>query len=298
MLEDMYKSYASYASGLGNYQAMSKTQLADGYVNATEAGDEIKRSEYYAALMLRYWYKIYEWNKTCASCRLDIEEFASWLNEAISYAVEHKAWRDPANKMYNDPNGPDKIINRCIASVRLIHYQEYNKDKRKANYTAESFDKQVELYGDSADVMTSSACNEYYNYNEGVAGAVQTLIQRGKIKSAIIVDSIIAQEAFLQYKLEKEIQDFDIDKNETVSVKAKVSEEEFSAERLARSLRKIDKLYNEYFLSNYKVNIGLYMQAVAELKALPTSRLVIKIQDTLMSLRDDEEILSFLNYRS
>ena len=41
----------------------------------------------------------------------------------------------------------------------------------------------------------------------------------------------------------------------------------------------------------------MYLQAIAELKALPLSRLGIKIQDTLEGLREDEEILSFLNYR-
>jgi len=298
MLEDMYKSYVNCASGLGDYQAMSKTQLANGYCDADEAGDEVKRSEYYAALMLRYWYKIYEWNKTCVSCRLDIEEYAAWLNEAIRNAVLYRAWRDPANKLYNDPNGPDKVINRCLFSIRGENYQYFNKDKRKANYTCESLDKQVEQYGDSADVMTSSACNEYYNYNEGVGGAVQTLIQRGKIKSAIIVDAVTAQEAFNQYKVEKEIEDFDIDKNENIKVKAKVAQEEFSIEKLARSIKRSDALYNEYFNNTYRVNRGLYTQAITELKALPVTRLVIKIQDTLMSLRDDEEILSFLNYRS
>ena len=60
VIQDMYKDFVNAASGLGDYQAISKTDLANGYCDADEANDEIKRSQYFAALMLRYWYKIYE----------------------------------------------------------------------------------------------------------------------------------------------------------------------------------------------------------------------------------------------
>ena len=169
----MYKDFVNAASGLGDYQAISKTDLANGYCDADEANDEIKRSQYFAALMLRYWYKIYEWSKE-KNLRMDVEDFVYWLSDALigKYgAFTYRRWRDPKNKLYNDPDGPDKVINRALYSTRNRHYDYINKDKRRANYYTYSADESIELHGDSADVLQVVD-------DSGASGPYDYLIQR------------------------------------------------------------------------------------------------------------------------
>ena len=118
MLQDVYKSYIESASALGNYQALSKTELANGYCDADESGNEEKRDQYFSALMLRYWFKVFKLIESSKSARLEADDFATWLSEALLLGLKYRKWRDPSNKLYMDPNGPDKVFKIGRASCR------------------------------------------------------------------------------------------------------------------------------------------------------------------------------------
>ena len=116
--------------GLGNFQSLSKTQLANGYCDADESQDYVKRDQYYSALMLRYWFKIYEWNKTSASSRLEIEDYTSWLAESLNVAFKYRSWRiQQINYLMTLTDQTKSLID--VSSTRNRYYQYYNKDKRK-----------------------------------------------------------------------------------------------------------------------------------------------------------------------
>ena len=80
-IKEIQKTYQDDASLLGDYQSMTKTELANGYVAARHAAWKAKaegnvqeetsqeqlRSSYHSALMLRYWYKIWEWRENSKS---------------------------------------------------------------------------------------------------------------------------------------------------------------------------------------------------------------------------------------
>ena len=76
---DSYKqNFIKSASGLKNYDKLNEYELVEGYCNAEDSGDELLRNQYYSALMLRYWYKIYSYIETCKFLRLEDVEYISW----------------------------------------------------------------------------------------------------------------------------------------------------------------------------------------------------------------------------
>ncbi len=170
-IHTMQNNFKLDAEQLGNYEAMSKTELANGYCDADEAGDEVMKSAYFSALMLRYWYKIWAWQKESASLHLAPTDFVDWLVDSLIIAFTYRTWRyeykpkvslknngafegweldENGNKIPNpyyykvDPDAPDKIINRCCFSTRGREYQYHNKDKRSANVNTTSLDSLID----------------------------------------------------------------------------------------------------------------------------------------------------------
>ena len=92
-IREIQKSFMFHASLLGDYEGMTKSQLANGYCDAEEAGNEALRSSYYAALMLRYWYRIFEWERSSKSLQLELEDFVIWLDDCLRDALYYRSWR-------------------------------------------------------------------------------------------------------------------------------------------------------------------------------------------------------------
>ena len=106
-IQEMQKLFMQDAQKLGDYQLMSKTELANGYCDAEEAavaaraqGNEAlaalyedTRSQYYSALMLRYWYKIFEWAQNSSSLHLELTDFVDWLSDSLYVAFYYRLWR-------------------------------------------------------------------------------------------------------------------------------------------------------------------------------------------------------------
>ena len=92
------------------------------------------------------------------------EDVYNWLIDSITYALHHKAWRNPKSSIYNDPNGPDKVINRQIRCRRYTAYQSFNRYKRKPQYTDMSLDDiNDEDLSLRADIMTEDVGNDVIN---------------------------------------------------------------------------------------------------------------------------------------
>ena len=256
-LDSYKKIFIEAASGLGYnentvYDKLDETALANGYCDAEEAGDETKRNQYYSALMLRYWYKIYKYIDNSKSCRLEDVDFISWLSEAISAALYYKSWRHPGKAVSNDKKAVDKIINRCCSSVRLIHYQEFNKDKRKINFLTQSIEEDKDKYGNAS----KSTAVSYDNENSFVTDLVDMYVRENKILEAIIVDFIGFQDVLKQQKtsfvqIENVIDEEDPDKVKEVKSKEYRYSYSFDKNKLKNRLLGIDQSYLEYFANNY-----------------------------------------------
>ena len=106
-----------------------------------------KREGYISAAILCYWSKLgtYYYKAYLVACPEDIHE---WLVESIMYAVNKHPWTDPSKNIFNDPNGPDKVVNRCMESRRLTFYQQLNRYKRSINSAILSLDTLTDEYKD------------------------------------------------------------------------------------------------------------------------------------------------------
>ena len=289
VIQDMYKDFVNAASGLGDYQAISKTDLANGYCDADEANDEIKRSQYFAALMLRYWYKIYEWSKE-KNLRMDVEDFVYWLSDALigKYgAFTYRRWRDPKNKLYNDPDGPDKVINRALYSTRNRHYDYINKDKRRANYYTYSADESIELHGDSADVLQvvdDSGASRPYDY------LIQSYIDQNKILEAVVLNNILYEQVFDDRTMKEKTGMIDQNRHPVVIER---HSSEFDFKKLVKSIRYINDKYIENFLEKYDLTptaeVGLL-----KVRALSSKCLNQKVKSAMASLSMDGELRSLI----
>lgn len=157
MLEENKYIYESVASSILNWRKINKNDLVRDAIQYYQV-DENKFNSYFSAIILNYWSKL---NNYAYKCKLIAtpEDVHEWVVEAIMYAVIHKPWEDPNSSIYQDKNGPDKVINRYIESARITFYQQSNRYKRKINSAIKSLD---DLVDDFKDVFMPSKNDEYY----------------------------------------------------------------------------------------------------------------------------------------
>lgn len=328
-LREIQASFAAEASKLGDYALMTKTELANGYCDADEAAElarqenrtsdaftfEERKSAFYAALMLRYWHKIFEWMHNSSSLHLDPDEFIGWLSDSFYVVFYYRMWRyeykaevkhgkfidwvrdDSGNLIPNpyyyitDPNAPDKIINRCCASMRGRVYQFYNKDKRKASVTANSIEQMVEEAGDSAAAF--SGCYEDAPTISGVQALVTALLHKGNDIEALIIDGIAHHDAFKTHKLSNEVkiptEDGEV-VTDTIVTKAQV----FDARRLVKHLTHINPQFMRNFCAEYSVEIARGDDIYNKLTSMSNPKLYRCIEKTLIQIRDNPALLSYI----
>lgn len=307
VLKEIKQRFIDCASGLGDYESISKTDLANGYCDADEAGDETKRSQYYAALMLRYWYKIYEYAKSCASMRLEIEDFVGWMDDSFYWAFRYRRWRDPDNPLHNDPNGPDKVFNQCFFSTRGRYYQHSNKEVRKVNWTSSSLNALEESVGDHADVLGRDDEEDYERE------IVKQLLSESKIMDALVVDGILYQDVFDEIKekdtmkIEARNEDGQVIYDDDGNV---VYEEEeyfkysyqFNLKKLVKHIKYLnDKEQNpnftKYFVKQYDLKGEDEEKFLRKINSISKNGLSKVVQRTLYNLSRDKNILNLLEAR-
>lgn len=147
MLQEYKEIYQQQANTIPDWKKINKNDLCNLYLE-NEVKNPYLAQCYLAAIICRYWTaidKLYGMSYTAFSP----EDCYSWLINAIMYALEHRRWKDPTCKLYTDPNGPDKVINRTMQSERLTAYQALNRIKRKANALVFSVEQHNEDLGDA-----------------------------------------------------------------------------------------------------------------------------------------------------
>lgn len=328
-LRDIQAAFASDAARLGDYSLMTKTELANGYCDADEAAElareannefevqrqESLRSSYYAALMLRYWHKIFEWMQNSASLHLESTDFIDWLSDSLYVAFYYRTWRYEfeaivqhgkfidwsrdengdliPNKYWyiNDPNAPDKIINRCCASMRGRVYQFYNKDKRKAAVTANSLEQMIEEVGDSA--ATFSGCYEDALTVSGVDALVNALLHKGNYIEALIVDGIAYHEAF---KIDKSTYECTIptEDGEVVTDTITTKYNVFDARKLVKHLSHISPQFMQQFCARYSIEVSRGDEMYTKLQSMSNPKLYKCIEKTLRQIKENPKLLSYI----
>lgn len=295
-LSEIKQRFIDCASGLGDYESINKTDLANGYCDAEEAGDETKRSQYYSALMLRYWYKIYEYARTCASMKLPIEDFVSWLDDSFYWAFRYKRWRDPNDKLYGDPNGPDKVFNRCFFSTRGRYYQHSNKEIRKLNWTTSSLDAISEEVGDHQNLL--GVDDEYLPEKE----IIEKLLKDKRFLEAIVLDGIFYQDVFEEIKTKKTMTittyNEETEEEETEEEDYNSYSHEFNIKRLVKYIRAVNSDFTDYFVDYYDLDNETAEQFKEKITSLRPAAISKIVQRTLYNLARDKDILNLLGVKA
>ena len=292
---DIYrKQFVESASGLGYnsktiYEKLNETELANGYCNALDSGDDLKRNQYYAALMLRYWYKIFKYKETCKSTRLEDIDYIDWLSDALDIAFQYRDWQNPNKSIFKDPKAVDKIINRCCFSIRGLYYQEFNKDKRKINYLTTSIEDQKEKFGNASE----SNIGTYDNNVDLVSGLIDLYIKENNILGAIIVDNIGYQDSYkeernIYYTEEVALGNEDKENPKLIKVKNYKYKYSFDKRKLVKNLLHLNDKYFDYFKNNYlyDYNLEKLEEVKLFLKNTTGSKLYSMLEFILKDLKD------------
>ena len=329
-VNEMQIAFRNDAEKLGDYQSMTKTYLANGYCDADENAIKAKdngdfdqaeeyerlRSAYYSALMLRYWYKIFEWQKNSFTLNLEPTDFVDWLSDSLYVAFYYRMWRyeyqavvregkfieykldADGNKILNnyyykiDPNAPDKVINRCCGSMRGRVFQFHNKDKRKADTQTYSLDLMLEEDGDYALNYTGAYVEDNRQYLDGAYSLVQMFLEKGESLEALIVDSIAYYDTYKTSKEINKIKDIDPETGNEIERKETRLINSFDSRKLVKHLNTIGEDFIYSFCNTYSVHNNIGTKIIKTLKELSNIKLYKVIEKTLEEIKQSPELLS------
>lgn len=217
MIESLKPLYEQSASVI-DWKNKTKNQLVFEYI---ENEHTKLKDAYFSAIVLKYWHLIGKYYKMSYLAATE-EDCYDWLVESILYAISHRRWQDKDSSIYNDPNGPDKVINRHMACLRYTFYQAINRQKRKDGFNISSLDAIFDDFKDHTDVNSVSEilCDAYVeDHSElDIKRFIKSLFSQGDYLSAYIVHLITYKDVFSStddgyslsfYKLTKAINKFD-----------------------------------------------------------------------------------------
>ena len=144
MLDEYKELCRRTADVIPGWDKMAKNDLCRAYVE--NKGNEYIQNAYMSAILYKYWNLISKYYYQSANCATP-EECYGWLVDSVACCVNLASWENPKSSIYNDPNGPDKVINRCMKCARLTYYQFINRKKRRDDFGILSIDELKEMFG-------------------------------------------------------------------------------------------------------------------------------------------------------
>ena len=250
MLDENKLIYEEFATTyLPNWKNENKNDLIR---KASTLPDGIEKDAYVAAIMLKYWSKISKFYGKCSLVTTQ-EDIHEWLTTAILYAINKHPWDSPTASIYNDPNGPDKVVNRGMECVRLTFYQQLNRYNRKINSAILSLDCLTEDYKDAA--------------------------------TPVYLDSYICEvhDVIIGY-FEKEEHVLGLLLNGILYENWQMSEE--NAKRVAVYLKKLDLEDAKLIASRYSVDVEYVIKSVTYCNRLTVDELRRRVQYAFVKLKD------------
>lgn len=268
MLDEYKDLYRLNANQIKGWETIDKSELCR--LCLANEDNTLLYNQYLSAVICRYWNlisKFYAQSKNLA----EPTDCYDWLIHSILYAFKHRQWENPDSPMYNDPKAPDKIINRCMKSSRLIHYQFYNRKKRRKEYNLVSIEElQSNLNSDDINIEDESANIDTSDLD--VSFYISQIFREKEYFLAFILDIICTDDVFTV------IED---------SV-------EFNIKKLAKYFKSIDDVYLRDFSKRYDIEYSDVYQAAILAKNVPESKLKYKIEDTLLRLKHSSLIRDIL----
>lgn len=267
MLDTYKKTYEEHADSLitENWRRMDKNKLVNRYIEVEQ--DKKLAEAYLSAIICRYWGTL---NKYYNSSYNSVDKFTchDWLVGGILRAIKNRKWLEPGNKLFGDPNGPDKVINRCLASERLGFFQSSNTYKRKQNYGIESLDKTQDDASDSINIPSYIP----EELDEGTLSINQIISNSFNNKDYItsfVIDGIVNYNVFEPAK----------------SPKTKLDYSVFNEKKLIRHLRALSTSYAKTFAHSFDKPLEEVDLAVKECISLTRTRLKTAVNRSMKKLR-------------
>lgn len=243
-----------------DWRKMNKNDLVNKYIEVEN--NPVLANAYMSAIICRYWNSLN--NYYLKSYRsVSPEDCYGWLLNAILWAVKHRKWKDPNNKLYNDPNGPDKVINRCIFSIRMGFYQSSNTYKRKRNFGIYSLESLMEDYGDAVylpsddNLSISDEALSVYNLT-------RSAFTNGDYITAFIIDCIVYGDLFRRSK-KKHLK--------------------FNKQGLISKLHNLDSNYINHFANTFNLKEEDVESAKKQCSRLSKGKLITAVKHSFKKLR-------------
>lgn len=283
MLKEIKQSYKNYAEKIDGWENMNKNQLVNLCID--NEGNEYKYTCYLSAVILKYWWNIGKYYNQSKSSGVEIEQCYEWFIHSIMRAIEKRPWRDPSNKLFGDPNAPDKVINRKLFSVRQNFYQASNTDKRKVNFNLDSIDEMNSTVGDSYysnvsgmdELLDENNHSELYMKTKACKDLVQHLIDKGKVFDALIIDGIC----------------FGDTQKERITPNG-ITTSEFSERKLVQHFNDFNENFVNYFSLVYNVNSESLNGIIQKISNTKNTRIYSLIRKSMLKMKDDKEVLAYI----
>lgn len=257
-LAEIYAKCLAEASKLDGFVPGKKNDveydidvLANGYVKAKEEEDEALKSQYFCALVIRYWHMIlYFYNK---SPNIPLPTIINWVVDGILKAMKYHAW-DSSPNLIGKRNGAEVCINRAIDNIRLNAYAMSNAEKRKGMFFDGVF---VHIDG-----LPTREYESFMPYDERYpidVDLVNMLLKRGRLLDAMVIDLI---------------------------VNGSCATDGFSTKKLFNEIRTVKDNYFSYFARKYEVrDIKAFMESVSEVTNVDVRASMARLRNT-MAIRD------------
>lgn len=264
---DEYKELCRKAAGFAKgWEQLSKNDLCRAYV--ANKGNKPLQDAYISAILYRYWSLISKYYYQSSNCATP-EECYEWLVDSVSCCVNLAAWENPESSIYNDPNGPDKVINRCMKCARLTYYQFINRKKRRDDFGLLSVDELKELYGNGAPEPDDP--EQEYDVSLFV---IKNYISEQFNRKNYFVSFLI------YYILYANV--FDVIKNDNERMT------EFNLRKMCRVMNTLGQNELEAFARDINLPVDQVVKAYEYVKAIPSGSMRKKIQIALENLKHSD----------
>ena len=154
-----FKMFEEYADAyLSDWRTKNKNELCNLYIQ-NEQNDRLKNA-YLSAIICKYEPTIQRhYLKT--SYYSSFEDCLDRVIYSITDALRRRRWLYEDSSIYNDPNGPDKAINRTLKTTSMNDELHCNRQKTIINNNLLSIESLQEEYGDYFNKADSTNNDEY-----------------------------------------------------------------------------------------------------------------------------------------
>lgn len=264
MLDEYKELCRSAADIIPNWTSMSKNDLCRAYV--ANKNNETLQNAYMSAILYKYWNLIGKYYYMSANC-VTPEECYEWLVDSVACCVNLASWEKPDSTIYNDPNGPDKVINRCMKCARLTYYQFINRKKRRDDFNILSIDELKELFGNSCP-EPSEPEQEFDLSNLLIREYIRDEFRRKNYFVSFLLHFIISENVF-----------------DVVAVEGSHKSSQLNMRKICKMLQEITAAQLQQFSEDNHITLQDAQKAVEYIHMIPQSKMRKKIQRTLEELR-------------